>query len=170
MPLITPAVEADLPRLLEIRHAAFAAQAPSAYTDEQVRTLLDDVDPDELLAMIADRQLFVARLDPDAGADGEVVGSAGWQRTRLRHVYVDPAHTRRGIATALLTYVESDFRRRTGAVEIHAGVALHAEGFYLATGYRVVSRETDWDGSEYLAMIKAFGPETTPAGRPEQSG
>jgi len=139
----------DVPRLLEIRHAAFARHAPGAYSPEEVATLLADVGEDELQAMIASRQLFVART-----AARVIVGLAGWKDNRLRHVYVDPAYTRRGIATRLLGHVEADFRTRTGATRIEAGVALHAEPFYQARGYQLVRRAQAWDGSAYLEMTR----------------
>ena len=145
---IRPARPADLPRLLEIRHAAFSAQAPAAYTAEQVGTLLADVDPAELRRMIDAGQLFAAT------AGDRVVGLAGWLGTALRHVYVDPALARRGVGTALLAHVEADLRARTGATAVDAGVALHAADFYLANGYEVVERATAWDGSAYLRMTK----------------
>ncbi|MEJ3744355.1 GNAT family N-acetyltransferase [Actinomycetes bacterium KLBMP 9797] len=142
------AVPADVPRLLEIRHAAFAAQAPAVYPPEQVATLLTDIDPDELRRMAAARQLFVARVD------GVLVGCAGWRDGRLRHVYVDPDHVRRGVGSALLARVEADFRERTGAAEITAGVVLYAEAFYRVNGYRVVREAAAWDGSLHLEMTK----------------
>ncbi len=154
MPYVTPPVEigpadaADVPRLLAIRRAAFAAQAPAAYSAREVATLLADVDPAELTALAAAGQLFAAR------AGDAVVGVAGWQGDRLRHVYVDPAWTRRGIATALLHRVEAEMRERAGVRAIRAGVALHAELFYRANGYEVVRRATAWDGSAYLEMVK----------------
>ncbi|GAA2498706.1 GNAT family N-acetyltransferase [Winogradskya humida] len=43
--MITPAHPTDVPRLLQIRHAAFSAQAPTAYSPGEVATLLADVDP-----------------------------------------------------------------------------------------------------------------------------
>jgi GNAT superfamily N-acetyltransferase len=141
----------DVPRLLEIRHAAFARHAPAAYSPEEVATLLADVSEEELPAMVASRQLFVARA-----AARLIVGLAGWKDTRLRHVYVDPAYTRRGIATRLLGHVEADFRTRTGATRIEAGVALHAEPFYRARGYQLVRRAQAWDGSAYLEMVKTL--------------
>ncbi|HEX3750513.1 MAG TPA: GNAT family N-acetyltransferase [Streptosporangiaceae bacterium] len=139
----------DVPRLLEIRYAAFARHAPAAYSPEEVATLLADVSEDELRDMIAHYQLFTART-----ADGTVVGLAGWKDANLRHVYVDPAWTRRGLATQLLRHVETDFRTRTGATEIKAGVALHAEPFYRARGYRLIRRAQNWDGSTYLEMTR----------------
>jgi RimJ/RimL family protein N-acetyltransferase len=141
---IEPATPDDVPRLLEIRHAAFAAHAPAAYSAEEVATLLADVDPAELRRMASAGTLLVARR-PD-----RIVGVAGWQRDRLRHVYVDPAYARQGIATALVDRAE----RAAGVSPILAGVALHAQGFYLARGYHVVRRGTAWDGSAYLEMRK----------------
>jgi ribosomal protein S18 acetylase RimI-like enzyme len=141
----------DVPRLLEIRHAAFARHAPAAYSPAEVATLLADVSQDELQEMIASRQLFVART-----AARVLVGLAGWKGTQLRHVYVDPDYTRRGIATRLLGHVEADFRARTGATRIEAGVALHAEPFYRARGYQLVRRAQAWDGSAYLEMTRTL--------------
>jgi ribosomal-protein-alanine N-acetyltransferase len=145
---IEPAAPDNVPRLLEIRHAAFAAHAPAAYSAEEVATLLTDVDPDELRRMAEAGTLWVARRA------GRIVGLAGRQEDRLRHVYIDPEYARQGIATALVDRVERAVRRQTGATRIRAGVALHAEGFYLARGYRLVSRGTAWDGSAYLEMQK----------------
>jgi RimJ/RimL family protein N-acetyltransferase len=142
---IEPAAPDDVPRLLEIRHAAFAAHAPAAYSAAEVATLLADVDPAELRRMASAGRLFVARRP-----GRRIVGLAGWQEDRLRHVYVDPEHARQGIATALLARVE----RAMPAALIKAGVALHAEGFYRARGYQLVRRDTAWDGSGYLEMQK----------------
>jgi hypothetical protein len=87
----------DVPRLLEIRYAAFARHAPAAYSPEEV-----------------------------------------------------------AIATRLLRHVETDFRARTGATHIEAGVALPAEPFYRARGYQLIRRAQDWDGSTYLEMTRAL--------------
>jgi GNAT superfamily N-acetyltransferase len=84
-----------------IQHAAPAALA---YSAQEVENLLGDVDEDELREMIRNRQVFIVRTG------GRVVGLAGWKGPYLRHVYVDPGHTRRGIGTMLLSRVEADFR------------------------------------------------------------
>lgn len=136
---------ADLPRLLQIRAAAFADQAPSAYSPAEVRTLLDDVDPEELRAMIAAGQLYVAVVD------GRIAGLAGWWQGRLRHVYVDPAYARRGVGSRLLRRVEEHFE---GSVP--AGVARHALDFYVANGYEVREQATAWDGSTYWEMTRTL--------------
>ncbi len=142
------AAEEDIGRVLEIRHAAFSRHAPSAYSPEQVRTLLADVQDSELHEMIQQRQLFVARLG------GRVDGVAGWTGDRLRHVYVDPDRTRRGIASQLVAMAEADFGHRTGLDRILAGVALHAEPFYRRIGYQLIERRRAWDDSEFLEMAK----------------
>ncbi len=147
-PRIGPATAVDVPGVLRLRRAAFAAHAPAAYSPREVATLLDDVDPAELYALTAAGQLFVAR------AGGALVGVAGWQGDRVRHVYVDPARTRQGIATALLRRAETEFHARTGGSVIRAGVALHAEAFYRANGYELLRRATAWDGSAYLEMSR----------------
>jgi hypothetical protein len=85
--VIDKADHPDVPRLLAIRHAAFTAQAPAAYSPREVATLLADVDPDELPTMIDAGRLSVAR------SGDEIVGLAGWRDHRLRHGYVDPAAT-----------------------------------------------------------------------------
>jgi GNAT superfamily N-acetyltransferase len=143
---VEPAAVADLPRLLEIRHAAFAAQAPAVYSPEEVATLLRDVDPAELRMMIMETQLFVARADQD------IAGLAGWHGDRLRHVYVSPAYGRRGWGSVLVRHAERDFRARSGHRTIKAGVVLYAEGFYRSLGYELVRRAVAWDGSGYLEM------------------
>jgi ribosomal protein S18 acetylase RimI-like enzyme len=147
---ITKATSADITRILAIRYAAFSNHAPAAYSPKEVETLLDDADEAGLVEMAADSTLFVA------WKSDEIVGVAGWKGPHLRHVYVDPAHTRQGIASQLLEVVESDFRASTGADHIDAGIALYAEGFYIANGYRVLKRATAWDGSGYFEVRKDF--------------
>ena len=88
---ITLAAHADLSRLLEIRHAAFSGQTPAFYNEEEVRNLLEDVDPHELAAMIEAKQLFVARRGK------AIIGLAGWKDDRVRHVYVEPNSVRAGV-------------------------------------------------------------------------
>ena len=145
---IAHAARADIPRLLEIRHAAFSAHVPAFYSEQEVQTLLDDVDESELAEMIDASQLFVARIE------GAIVGLAGWKDDRIRHVYVAPGYERQGIGTQVLARAEDDFRNRTNADEVKAGVGLQAELFYVANGYELSRRLKDWDGSDYLEMTK----------------
>ena len=89
--LVRPADVGDLERVKAVRHAAFTAHAPSAYSPQEVLNLLADLDGDELLDMVNERQLFVAEVH------GNVVGCAGWRGEMLRHVYVSPESGRSGI-------------------------------------------------------------------------
>jgi hypothetical protein len=56
---IEPAEPDDVPRLLEIRHAASAAHATDAYSAEEVATLPADVDPDELRRTAWDSSVYL---------------------------------------------------------------------------------------------------------------
>jgi GNAT superfamily N-acetyltransferase len=140
----------DLERVKKIRYDAFSMHAPSTYTPQEVRNLLGDLDEAELVAMIDDRQLLVA-VD-----DGELRGVAGWRDKNLRHVYVAPGSERTGIGSHLVAVVEQDFRARTAETEIQVNSVLYARGFYEADGYEVASRDTAWDGSEFIKMTKTL--------------
>jgi ribosomal protein S18 acetylase RimI-like enzyme len=142
------ATNADVERVKEIRHRAYSAHAPVAYSAREVENLLGDLDEDELVAMIAERQLFVAVVD------GEVQGVAGWMLTYVRHVYVAPGRERTGIGSQLLARVEHDFRGRTEAREVQVGAVVYARAFYEANGYTVLRQEAAWDGSSFFRMTK----------------
>ena len=113
--LIRIAEAGDIEVVEALRYAALSARAPSVYSPREVLELLDDLDVDELRAMVEDRQLFVAETD------GLIVGCAGWRGRQLRHVYVAPDSERGGLGTRLVTRAEFDFRDRTSATEIHVG-------------------------------------------------
>ena len=148
--LVRPAELRDVEALKALRHAAFAKHAPSAYSPEEVENLLNDLDEEELVAMITERQMFVGEVD------GVLVGCAGWRGANLRHVYVRPGRERAGVGTRLVAWAESDYRDRTSAAEMHLGCGVYARPFYEALGYRLVSRDRDWDGSELLRMTKSL--------------
>jgi GNAT superfamily N-acetyltransferase len=135
---------------MEIRRQTFSHFAPSAYSPEEVQTLLDDVDPTEVERMIESRSLFVA-VD-----NFRILGSGGWLQDSVRHMYVSPDVTRRGIGSALLRALERDYRERTGKDVIEAGVILYARPFYERNGYDFLRLDTDWDGSQFNRMQKRF--------------
>jgi N-acetylglutamate synthase-like GNAT family acetyltransferase len=146
--LIRVAEAGDLEAVEALRYAALSVSAPSVYSPQQVVELLDDLDVDELHAMVKDRQLFVAETD------GLIVGCAGWRGENLRHVYVSPDLKRGGLGTRLVARAESDFRDRTSAAEIHVSSVLYARQFYEKLGYELVT--TDRAGSEPFRMKKGF--------------
>jgi len=146
--LIRVAESGDTEVVVALRHAALSASAPSVYSAREVVELLDGLDVDELRAMIEDRQLFVAETD------GLIVGCAGWRGKHIRHVYVAPDLQRSGLGTRLVAHVESDFRDRRSASEIHVASVLYARGFYEKLGYELVTEERS--GSEPFYMKKSF--------------
>ena len=96
--LVRPAELRDVEVLKALRHAAFAKHAPSAYSPEEVENLLNDLDEEELVLMITERQMFVGEVD------GVLVGCAGWRGANLRHVYVRPGRERAGVGTRLVAW------------------------------------------------------------------
>lgn len=134
--------------VLALRYAALSASAPSVYSAREVGELLDDLDVDELRAMIKDRQLFVAETD------GLIVGCAGWRGTYLRHVYVATDVQREGLGSRLVARAESDLRNRTSAAAIHVASVIYARQFYERLGYELATNERS--GSEPFWMKKTF--------------
>jgi ribosomal protein S18 acetylase RimI-like enzyme len=152
---LRPATVDDVERVKEIRHAAFSAHAPAAYSPEEVEHILDELDEPELVDMVERGLLFVAVID------GKVCGTAGWLDGIVRHVYVAPELARTGIGSALLAHAERDFVDRNGAREVWLGAVLYARGFYEANGYEVRGVETHWDGSTSYLMSKELSASST---------
>jgi GNAT superfamily N-acetyltransferase len=100
--------------------------------------------------MIENRSLFVAE------ANDQVLGCGGWLQVSVRHMYVSPDVTKRGIGSALLRVLENDYRERTENDVIEAGVILYARPFYEKNGYEFLRLDTDWDGSQFNRMQKRF--------------
>ena len=146
--LIRVAEAGDVDVVEALRYAALSASAPSVYSPREVVELLDDLDVNELRAMVKNRQLFVAEND------GLIVGCAGWRGEQLRHVYVAPDSERGGLGTCLVTRAESDFLERTSATEIHVASVHYARRFYERLGYELVTE--DRSGSEPFQMKKSF--------------
>ena len=146
--LIRVAQSGDADVVVALRYAALSANAPSVYSSQEVGELLDDLDLDELRAMIKDRQLFVAETD------GLIVGCAGWRGTYLRHVYIATDVQREGLGTRLVARAESDLRTRTSAAVIHVASVIYARRFYEKLGYELATNERS--GSEPFWMKKTF--------------
>ena len=144
-----PAEQNDMPRLLEIRFDAFAAQDFHDYSAREYKVLIQDVDLQELRAMIQAQCLFVAQED-----DETICGLAGWYDGALRHVYIDPAYQGQGIARQLIDKVETNYCERTGNRTIATGAIAYAKPFYEKLGYSVVRQGRDWDGSLFYQMQK----------------
>jgi ribosomal protein S18 acetylase RimI-like enzyme len=139
---------ADVERCLEIRHAAFSHAAPAAYSDEQVAALLGRDERPTMSAMIAQQQMFVARVDD------VVVGCGGRRDVNVYNLYVDPAAMRQGVGSALLAAIEKQFVANKGRNTLLIDAGVYTQPFYESCGYRVVERVVSSDGLEYLEMEK----------------
>lgn len=138
----------DIPHILEIRQRTFSHFAPSVYSPKEVQTLLEDIKISELEEMIEAKSLFVAEEKQT------IVGCGGWFGESVRHMYVSPEETKKGIGSALLRVLEEDYKHRTNNSIIKAGVILYARPFYESNGYEFLQIDTAWDGSTFNRMQK----------------
>lgn len=138
----------DIPQILEIRTRTFSHFAPSAYSPTEVKTLLEDISVSELEKMIENKSLFVAE------ENHKIVGCGGWLGESVRHMYVSPEETKKGIGSSLLRVLEEDYKNRTNNSIMKAGVILYARPFYEKNGYEFLQIDTDWDGSKFNRMQK----------------
>lgn len=138
----------DVPQILAIRKRTFSHFAPSSYTSKEVATLLEDINVSELEEMIENKSLFVAE------ENHTIVGCGGWFGESVRHMYVAPEETKKGIGSSLLRVLEADYQDRTNDAIIKAGVILYARPFYERNGYEFLKLDTDWDGSKFNRMQK----------------
>lgn len=87
-------------------------------------------------ALMQPHVLFaVARIDGAAASCGAVVLSADW--CELKRMYVRPAHRGRGVAQAVLRFLEEEARARgAGVMRLETGISQpEALRFYAAAGY-----------------------------------
>jgi ribosomal protein S18 acetylase RimI-like enzyme len=145
---IRPCQLDDIPQILEIRKRTFLHFAPSAYSPQEVKTLIEDVDISELEEMVENKSVFVAE------ENHKNVGCGGWFGESVRHMYVSPEETKKGTGSSLLRVLEEDYKNRTNNSIIKAGVILYARPFYERNGYEFLSIDTDWDGSKFNRMQK----------------
>jgi len=148
---IRPCQLNDISPILAIRKRTFSHFAPSAYSPQEVQTFLEDINVSELEEMIENKSLFVAE------ENHTIVGCGGWLGESVRHMYVSPAETKKGIGSALLRALEEDYKNRTRNSIMKAGVILYARPFYEKNGYEFLQIDTDWDGSKFNRMQKKLG-------------
>src|SRR5690349_5947802 len=96
----------DIPQLLAIRRKTFLHFAPASYSPKEVQTLLEDINPSELEEMINNKSMFVAE------ENNQIIGCGGWLEDSVRHMYISPEQTKKGIGSALLQSLETDYKNR----------------------------------------------------------
>jgi len=155
--------------MLELRLAKAADEpAMRAIMDRAIAELLKPyLAPDAVSAsfeiMGLDSQLIADGTYFAVCDDGVIVGCGGWSRratlfggdhsagrdaalldpardpARVRAMYTDPAHTRRGIGRMILAACE-DAARAEGFTHVELAATLAGEPLYRACGYEVIER------------------------------
>ncbi|HEU0044621.1 GNAT family N-acetyltransferase [Sphingomonas sp.] len=145
----------DLPAIAALMGRAMAVLQAAFLTPEQVAASAASMGLDTQL--IADRTYFLIE------EDGALVGCGGWGKratlyggdhaalrddtlldpatdaARIRAMYTDPAHARRGIGRTILSLCE-DAARAAGFRSIEMMATRSGEPLYTACGYAVVER------------------------------
>jgi putative acetyltransferase len=134
---IRPGTAGDVPRALEIWRSA--VDATHAFLAAADRKAIDTIVANDFLPNAA---LWLA-VDETDGAVGFLVMDGA----KIDALFVDPAHHRRGVGTALLGHA---LTLAPEATVDASEQATNAVPFYLARGFRIVGRSpTDGQGRPY---------------------
>lgn len=130
----------DAPELLRVHRSAILELTGHVYTPAEIESWAAGLKADGYIrAMEQQGELFHVALREG----GDVTGFYGRVKAEVMALYVDPAHARQGVGSALLAHAE-----RAIAAEKHSrvmiGAALSGRDFYLARGYRIDKR-VDWE-------------------------
>lgn len=134
----------DVEAVLALHADAARAFGPRAYDDEQVAAWADKPDGVEpYVEALADEgsDQFVAECDGAVVGWGQLDHERADDAGEVTAVYVDPAHARTGVGSALLTRLEDRARER-GLRRLSLHASLNAVGFYERHGYRRQRRST----------------------------
>ena len=156
------ALPADVPAIVELMQQSIAENMKAYLSAAEIESARETMGVDWTL--IDDRTYFV--IEAVHNRQSVLVGCGGWgkRRTlyggdhtvgrddsfsnpavdaaRIRAMYTHPSWVRRGIASLLLELGESA-ARNAGFRRIELGSTIPGEPFYLARGYREVSRVTN---------------------------
>ena len=83
---------------------------------------------------------------------GVIVGLGGLAGAEIKRVYVDPAHHRAGVGTALMAALERMAARR-GVAEVVVAASPNAVAFYERRGYRVAEARRLTGGEAVFDVI-----------------
>lgn len=174
---LRPATPDDIPAIRVLMERAIAGLLPDALTPAQVAASRDHMGLDTQL--IADGTYFLVE------DDGLPVGCGGWSMratlfggdhsggrsaamldpsrdpARIRAMYTDPAHTRRGIGRLVLDAAEAA-ARKAGFSRLELAATLSGAPLYRAYGFEVIEPMTvqGSNGADVpmLRMGKPIGP------------
>ena len=176
--IIRPAHPADIPAIRTMQERSMWVPGGDFYTSSEIANFLtlfgtmDDV-------VVEEGHYFVAE-----DHRGAILGSGGWTRSRpgyakaiaaseagtgmptVRSVFVDPAATRRGVASAIMLRTERDALEH-GVDTLHLTATLSGFALYEAFGYRTeeatVLKFPDQSRFECTRMRKSLGKLRTRA-------
>jgi GNAT superfamily N-acetyltransferase len=168
IPALRIAVEGDIPALKAIMARAIHELQQGFLTPEQIAASQTMMGLDAQL--IADATYFIVE------DDGVAVGCGGWSRratryggghspgrsdrlldaatepAKVRAMYTDPGHVRRGIGRMILAAGEAAARAE-GFARVELVATLAGEPLYRACGYAPVERFTDNNGAVPVPMV-----------------
>ena len=167
--ILRPAAKNDIPQMAElIPRSSFVLQKDD-YTPEQINAALGPVfGVDEQL--IEDGTYYVVE------ENGKIIGCGGWSfrkslfggsegrvdpeldpktdPARIRAYFVDPAHARKGVATAIMNRCEEALAEM-GFTRVEISATLAGEPFYARFGYESIERyHIPLDGAPPMEVVK----------------
>jgi GNAT superfamily N-acetyltransferase len=147
---IRKAVPADTPSIREVHVAAGKGPDSLERNNANVLKWLDSRVPDDYLAEMQREQFVIAELD------GQIVGFGALvlEKAEISSVYVDPAHLREGIASAMVAAMEQ-IAAQHGLAALELQAAGGALTFYEKQGFSYVS-EPPKDGPLWAQMRKSL--------------
>lgn len=143
--IIRTALDADMQAIADAHRASILEIGPLYYPEDVVQ---DWGRPRDAARYRESRDVhgevfFVAETVPPH--PGYVHGFAGYRFENEKHalqaLYVRGTSARRGIARGLLHAVE-EHAKKAGATELHTEASLSGEVFYIASGFRELSRHS----------------------------
>ena len=130
------ATEADIPSALDLAWRMFVKFDSPDYGVEHTERMREAIED-----RLNDLSIYTQRLLVVALADGKVVGMIETYGTnRISLLFVDSEYQRKGIATALMSKIASELKKR-GYDKIVLNSSPHGLAFYECFGFTVVEEE-----------------------------
>lgn len=123
------------------------------YTEEGVRNFFEFITDDSLYRSFlkGDYQMMVALQG------GEMVGAGSLRNcNHLSLLFVDGAHHRKGVGSAILNGLCDYLRDEAGERYMSLRAAPYAVEFYKKLGFRTVRPEEEYAGIRVTTMVKVF--------------
>lgn len=176
------AAQTDIPAITSLMARAISELQSGLLSAEQIAASAESMGLDTQL--IDDGTYFAIE------ENGVMVGCGGWSRratlyggnhatglrddrlldprrepARIRAMYTDPAHVRRGIGRLILRLCE-DAARGAGFLRLKLMATVAGEPLYTACGYRVIERVERLSGTGVAVPGAVMGKRFAPAGWP----